>query len=117
MIFYIPYVWNVTITRRQTTCIVLLHLWEHKLSYIFLCVWKAGVLICVLADRFFLSGVTGASADGKSDGQARGGPGGGEWSGGGGQGVHEGHRFHQSLQEYEGDPWYDLMIASNILYP
>lgn len=56
--------------------------------------------------------MTGASADGKSDGKAGGGAGGGERPRRGGQGVHEGHRFHQPLQEHERNPWYTLVIRT-----
>lgn len=41
-----------------------------------------------------LSLVEGAFADGEPHGQTRGGAGGGERPGRGGQGVHEGHRRH-----------------------
>ena len=50
-----------------------------------------------------MSFYSGACGNDQQDGQARGGAGGGERPGRGGQGVHEGHGRHQHVQEHERD--------------
>lgn len=58
-----------------------------------------------LTDSLYPCLLSGASTDGEPYGQTRGSARGGERSGRSGQGVYEGHRCNQPLQEHERDSW------------
>lgn len=89
---------------------------DHIQWHVCVCVSAVALFLHVCTCWRMLFLVTGASAYGKSDGQAGGGVGGGERPGRGGQRVHEGHRLHQPLQEHEGNSGYALFTLMWFLY-